>query len=141
MPRLNKRLLNKVIAHILEEPRRLEMNQVLCPARDLIREQENRPPCGTVGCIAGWTYVLSRKKPRLNIYPGTVWRIAQKELGLSTLEAERLFAEPRHAGNGYYEAFWPIKLARRYLAAKTQRKRAEITVERIRLFAETNKQE
>ena len=55
--KMNTRLLRKVQKHILEEPRRLNMDIIL-DDRVSARDPKN-PPCGTVGCIAGWAIVLA----------------------------------------------------------------------------------
>jgi len=74
---MNKELLLRVKAHILEEPRRLNMSNWIQDARvgSLVHDayESNRvgqfakhalteneaPPCGTVACLAGWACVLS----------------------------------------------------------------------------------
>ena len=57
---INVELLEKVKAKIREEPRRMDMadwGRVIDPRR--IEGDDNLPPCGTVGCIAGWAEILS----------------------------------------------------------------------------------
>lgn len=70
------RKLRTVIAHALEEPKRLNMKKWLAQKAydDFQWNQmfgrygylgpEKAPSCGTVGCIAGWTIVLFGKRKR-----------------------------------------------------------------------------
>lgn len=50
-------LLQRVKQHVLEEPRRLNMGTWGRKASH--RLGDDAPPCGTVGCIAGWCVFLS----------------------------------------------------------------------------------
>lgn len=139
---MNKQLLRRVRDHILAEPTRLDMNVML---KAVDTKQNGAPPCGTVGCIAGWTVVLEAGVKKL---PGTaqeyfdldVWGDAQEFLGLSNDEAGRLFQEPYvarySAASG--RPHWPLDFAAQYVAAKTPQKRAKITAARIDRFIETN---
>jgi hypothetical protein len=58
---MNVKLLRKIQKHILEEPRRLDMDVVLVKDIDPASWRD-APPCGTVGCIAGWACALSGKR-------------------------------------------------------------------------------
>lgn len=60
---LNVELLLKIKAHILEEPKRLAMQDWLVtglkPGSEYHGDIEDTvPDCGTVGCIAGWAVML-----------------------------------------------------------------------------------
>jgi len=60
--KLNVTLLRKVMKHILEEPRRLRQSEWLAKKGDAYYKhvpRKERPPCGTVACIAGWAVELS----------------------------------------------------------------------------------
>jgi hypothetical protein len=59
-------LLQRVKAHILEEPRRVYMDDW----RKLGQAAKNLtdPPCGTVACIAGWVVELAHPNPRMVRY-------------------------------------------------------------------------
>ncbi len=61
MSKLNVELLRRVQTAILEEPRKLNMNVWMekVPGR-----HPNPPPCGTVGCIAGWAVALGAPEKR-----------------------------------------------------------------------------
>lgn len=52
---MNVELLERVKAHILEDPRRLDMELWI---QDKMYGPDS-PPCGTVGCIAGWAVELT----------------------------------------------------------------------------------
>lgn len=81
---MNIELLNKIIEHIEEEPRRFNMETWYTDASDIVKGTadiydisegemlfgededgyENVPPCGAVGCLAGTACILSgRVKP------------------------------------------------------------------------------
>jgi len=68
---LNIKLFNKVIEHILEEPKRLRQNCWIEKKRlnkrnfDMVvglGSGAKEPPCGTVACVAGWASQLSSKR-------------------------------------------------------------------------------
>lgn len=130
MKKLNVKLLRKVQKHILAEPRRLNMNVVVG------KVDTSESPCGTVGCIAGWTCILSGV-PEAD----TDLRKAQSLLGLTREQRDRLFAEPRYGLEDYdgtsYEAVWPKSFARRYENARTQKTMAKIAAGRIDHFIAT----
>ena len=88
-------LLERVKAHILEEPRRLDMDifvrtagvREICPTAYW-------PKCGTVGCIAGWAVMLVKGREetiRLDLIGGRVGGVAQELLGISGAEHMELF--------------------------------------------------
>lgn len=126
--KINITLLRKVKKHILEEPRRLDMNVVL----NGDQSGPDAPPCGTIGCIGGWTNFLSGK-------PEDSLSDAAIRLGLDSDEQGRLFEEPAYTVSQPTEerAGWPEKFMRRYLKAKTPQTRAKVTAERIDHFIKT----
>lgn len=97
---MNRELLLKVKAVILEEPSRLDMYRWLehhPPGRKLwdtaysgtVDAQLTVPSCGTVGCIAGWVIVLAGKENEsLGV---SLSGVAAEALGLSQLQADSLF--------------------------------------------------
>lgn len=144
--KINIRLLRQVAKQISEEPRRLDMN-VLTDLR--APEDAGNPPCGTVGCIAGWSCVLSGSRPKPLLAPTLFWGKGRRLLGLTEVQGERLFNVPADA---IYEQervlygvtdkrephrYWPIKFAKRYAKAKTPRGRMLATVARIEHFIAT----
>ena len=88
-------LLERVKAHILEEPRRLDMDIfVRSAATEEICPTAYWPECGTTGCIAGWTVMLVKGREetiQLDLTGGRVGRAAQKLLGISDVERAELF--------------------------------------------------
>lgn len=64
---MNVELLQKVKAHILEEPNRFVMGEWISKRHPgaVIRDESAdnahivTPSCGTIGCIAGWTVLLA----------------------------------------------------------------------------------
>lgn len=53
---LNVELLEQVKAHILAEPRRINMDDWQTELDEV--DKHLRPACGTIACIAGWACVL-----------------------------------------------------------------------------------
>lgn len=123
---MNTRLLRKVAEHIAEEPRRLNMHLIS------IRKDPssyNAPPCGTVGCIAGWACMLSGIP-----LDQASWRKGEELLGLTDLQSMRLFDFPTEDG---CSDGWPRKFGKRYVEAKTPKGRASATLARIEHFIKT----
>lgn len=128
---MNVGLLRKIQKHIIQEPRRLDMNVI----RHFVdpKGKEN-PPCGTVGCIAGWANVLSGNYEKFDYYIGL--SEAASTLGLDLGQRERLFTEPILYNDRDIDG-WPEKYAVRYLKAKTANERARATSDRIEHFIKT----
>ena len=94
-PKLNVRLLNKVLRHIKAEPKRFNMatfGQVVDP------NEPWAPACGTQACIGGWAYLLTLSpkswKRMLNKAEQGDFDIqerATKVLGLTVEEGKCLF--------------------------------------------------
>jgi hypothetical protein len=59
--KLNKPLIRRVIRKIKSEPRAFDMSVVLSSAAECDLYGESCPPCNTVGCVAGWAYMLTHK--------------------------------------------------------------------------------
>lgn len=121
---MNTRLLRRVQKWIAKEPRSYDQDATL--------DRSDESPCGTVGCIAGWTCALSGKTPQAR--KRFSYNRARVQLGLTTEQASRLFS--------YIWAFsdgggWPNKFNKAYLDAKTPRARARVAVARIEHFIKT----
>lgn len=138
---MNTKLLLKVKQHILDEPRRLWMGQWQVRAvpgkriegfwdtefsfRTVTLDEKTAPPCGTAGCIAGWTDMLSfRTRPR----GVSAESRAIKKLAITELQAAQLF----------YVDSWPRKFREEYSAAKTAKRRARIVGQVIDDFIATD---
>jgi hypothetical protein len=133
---MNVRLLRRVAKHISEEPRRLDMG-VLTDIRTKYEYGDDAPPCGTVGCIAGWACLLTGSKPQHAWQGGfNYWDKGAKLLGLSPIQAKRLFSRPDEHPEFPHEE-WPVRFARRHERAKTHRGRAKATVDHIEHFIKT----
>ena len=94
------------------------------------------PPCGTVGCIAGWTDIaISGGYDAGEFYPdypqgwGTIQRRASSALNLTYDEKERLF----------YVQNWCEPFKSRYLNAKRQSTLGKVIVDRIDYFLKHRK--
>jgi hypothetical protein len=174
---MNKELLMKVAKHVLAEPNRLDMNHLLI--KDLIPgghymyaddddSDHDVPPCGIVGCIAGWSVVISSGD---DVIKRSIeyWGAGTKALELTPVQADRLFREPKRAGRAYWfgpadeegshgsddpddydedgnvrpwkSTGWPTQFSTRYTAAKSARERAIATAERIIHFIKTDGEE
>lgn len=57
-PKTAYELLERVIEHIREEPKRYYQNRWLMRRQDIIAEGMEAPPCGTIACRAGWIVLL-----------------------------------------------------------------------------------
>lgn len=157
-PKHNFRLLRRVIKHIKEEPKRLNMDIL---SHHVEAFDPDFPPCGTQGCIAGWACMLTGTKPRM--YDNFMWGKGRKLLGLTSEEAKRLFNVPAEAvsihetevddPDCYYnweseedkeaeaKLYWPYKFAKRYENATTARGKVNATVARIEHFIKTKGKE
>ncbi len=98
-------LLNAIARIALEEPQRLAMGFVCHRGAGLKAKAEERPgtkipPCGTAGCIAGWTLVLTGQTKEDERNGGSYYD-ATDVLGLTDYQAEQLFylSELVHAAN------------------------------------------
>lgn len=113
-------LLNWICQTIIEEPARYDQQNTLLLAfsgRDGHKAHHHYtitrplPQCGTVGCVAGWTVAATQVRfPRKDTwrkgyqpsYNGGVLRTAQRVLGLTYQQADRLFSECAVPGGGTY---------------------------------------
>ena len=133
---INVRLLRRVKARILAEPKQFVMDgwvteyvdDQLFPDDDLPRKQI--PNCGTAACIAGWTVALSDGVKPCDIDRNDdISTRARKLIGTET--ATRLFFTP----------CWPEKFADRWVGAKTFKGRARVAADRIEHFIKTKGKE
>lgn len=144
MGAINKKLLRKVMAHIKAEPRRLDMAFLLEQTdKEYAAEDKSLPPCGTVGCIAGWACILDLKRFNAEDIAFNGWERGKKRLNLNEDQAHRLFSSPGdwEYSNGNEGRKWPEAFANRYNKAKTARGRMNATVARIEHFLKTNGKE
>lgn len=128
---MNVELLEKVKQHILEEPRRLNMQYVLIAS--------STAPCGTVGCVAGWAMFLTGAMDKYGyLIPSECHRdnydIAMEKLGLNKQQTGKLFDFSKW-NIGYH---WPANFENAYNNAETPEERARVTVARIDHFIATN---
>lgn len=159
---MNIDLLHLIQWYIAIEPRRLDMN-ILATRNPQRWTPEERPPCGTAGCICGWAAILTKfnlidpididietQNELLNIYilgdtagmkDALGWDDGRHALWLDPLQAERLFREPsevtRSRRMNEDMMGWPLQFAQRYMDATTAYQRAWVTIERIDHFIAT----
>lgn len=122
---MNTRLLRRVAKHIAAEPKRLAMHLI---ATTVDSDAHNAPPCRTVGCIAGWSCLLSGET-----VDKSSWSKGRNLLGLDEDASYRLFDYPANLPTDG----WPKKFVKRFMNARTPRGRATVTVARIEHFIKT----
>lgn len=84
---MNTTLLTQIRDHILEEPKRVTMEDWLQRIpKEWVTDRD--PACGTIGCIAGWAVVLGLPRRK---YVYNVSTTARGVLELSVEEARWLF--------------------------------------------------
>lgn len=146
------KLVKKVQKHILEEPKRLNMHDWVNRLEDVLegdptwdqRQMAKFPVCGTTGCIAGWTVLLSRPVvkdekghlvvDRTILYESEAAALLQIKDGYSAENActDTLF----YAGN------WPEPYRSQYYGDGLRigsPEAAKITVDRLEHFLTTGK--
>lgn len=162
-------LLEKVIPHILEEPRRLGMeywsadkfnnpsvfedsilrnqrgDDVLVNDADLAAIlKDAEPPCGTVACIAGWTKLL---------HGGRANGLSAAQFATKVFGGKKALADMEPWSDGPYRALfltshWPQQFRDKYNAIRENpeltprqkaRRLAQITVARIKYALRTGK--
>jgi hypothetical protein len=138
------KLLRKIEAHMLEEPKRVDMCDWARPS--------NKPSCGTTACIAGWAILMSVPKKKLlalsKANPGAsewdyaklaetkdIENAARNKLKLTKQQANRLFIP--YQGYPVIHGSWPELLWDKYMDAATPRRKAKVVVDRIERFIET----
>lgn len=130
-PKLNVRLLRKIQKHILEEPRRLKMDNAVVLKKgsersfmsDFRTTQQLFPACGTAACIAGWAVILSGRMTAEKVDcsdPYSIRREADDVLG-ACLPIGDWMSNPL-----FFSGSWPEPFSSDYRAADTPRKRAKI---------------
>ena len=125
---MNIELLRKVQAHIMEEPARLLMSRWSQRVTGKTHvgglwegfKELPVPSCGTVCCIAGWTCVISQRKPSEEK--------AIELLELDMDQGDRLFLVGQ----------WPEAFAIAYFDADTPEQRAQVACGRIDRFIKTD---
>lgn len=129
---MNTRLLRRVAKHIAEEPRRLNMGFLYRPATHF--DNDLRPPCGTVGCIAGWALIIGLKATKFDdCFPV----VSGKTVDVT--DARKLLKVDND--NLFFLHYWPVQFKAAYSAAHTPAERANATVARIEWFIKTKGRE
>lgn len=136
----NVPLLRQIMRLWKAQPKRLRMDEFL---RLDVSKEWDAPPCGTVGCIAGWAAVL---KEKMNLGKGATLATAalaarnthcnssmdypgQKALNLTDKQTDRLF----------FLGEWPRKYRKAYDDANTAKDRVRATCARINHFIRTGR--
>jgi hypothetical protein len=100
LPKLNEKLIAKVLKHITEEPKRYDQNIVAIQKGTAAVEyntlkNSHFPSCGTKACFGGWAVLLSapnwKKLFREDGREGFSLGVARELLGLTDMEGDFLF--------------------------------------------------
>lgn len=143
--KINVELLKKVKKHILEEPRRLLMDDLVVRKmddEDFVADDGKMvkfASCGTAACIAEWSVLLTD-----GLWPeGDLWRRAAKLLGIPK---DQICSNGFYDDNGEYISIpvlaeklfyvdeWPVAYRIPYKKARSQKQRAKIAAKRIEAF-------
>lgn len=135
---MNTELWHKVKQHILEEPNRLSMhmevmtNKVHGEIYDVLDGYNFsiddsiplKPPCGTAGCIAGWTVILGHPGEDIdNVRRMEIREEAARLLGIADDDMRNI----------YYTTKWDDDLREAFMTTDIQ-KRAEVAAEMMDRF-------
>lgn len=132
------KILRAVKRLILAEPKRLHMADW-----GQRRSGPGAPACGTVGCIAGWTVLVSSglaSKWALKLLDNSAFNGLMAAAGI---KAASILGYPTFDYTGgrlyklFYPSSWPEPFRIDYHAAKTQTSRAKIVGKRIDHFIKT----
>ena len=126
---LNIEMLQRIKKLILEEPRRLEMDSwgYIVPKEQAVLD-EKLPPCGTVGCIAGWANILDEIDR--GIAPDHICINHQRH-------AARILGLDDSGDNVFCQDKWPEPFATKYALVRTKEGKAKVTAEYIDHLCET----
>lgn len=121
---LNVELLQRIKAHILEEPKRYF--QQIYGSR--VAPENGGPACGTVACLAGWAVILSGEElfqdyDGVSLVRGDVERRAYQLTGIP---------ENGAVGSPFATAaFWPAPFARQWYTAPSTEAKARVAADYI----------
>ena len=88
LPKLNERLIGKVLAHIKAFPETYNQNEVAISCK-----VDAATPCGAIGCFGGWAVLLGVPKEQRSELACTVQLDTAKDLvGFTENEADYVFA-------------------------------------------------
>lgn len=122
-------VLGEVMRLIEEEPRRYNQQDVLFYLpKDESERLPSDPPCGTIGCVAGWVHTLTSSR-RL-AYPSLVLQRAARVLGLNHHLQAELFGGSAVGGTPQTKAH--AKNGVRHIAAFRERYKELLLAQRIR---------
>jgi hypothetical protein len=139
------RLLRKVAAHILAEPKRLVMEDWI--RRDF-SDGSSKPPCGTAACIAGWALELTRKPGQRRPRPDHHSALGSELLGMMDPETYEKATDysyefddlkARTSERLFITDSWPEPYRTKYDAADNQAIKAKVVAQRIEHFIKTGK--
>lgn len=127
---LNVELLQKVKAHILAEPRRLDMSIGASKASQVV-EKAGFPPCGTVACIAGWSAIFCGAITQEKLNEQAEYGMGEISWGTLEAEAVKALGLTGQSNRLFYWKYWPEEFKKRYAVAVTREQVAKVTADRI----------
>lgn len=139
---MNVELLERIVAHVVENPARLVMGDFFVRKEPGSRIQDNNfifsmPACGTVGCLAGWAnHFTQGQEVELpeGIHRLDQWARAGVVLDLTNAQCRKLFLTDS----------WPTPFAQEWEEASLDfikealTRRAQVFKARVEKFIETN---
>ena len=149
------KLLRQIQNHILANPKELNMNVVAQNIEGAAIAKEFTPgaPCGTACCFDGLAQMFSgRIKPGLDYAGNNIhfviydpdFKVGAEILGLTSIQAERLFEPPRDTVDDEDAIGWPWEYAEAYVLAEERGdyvRAAQVAFDRIEHFIRTNGEE
>lgn len=144
-----RKLWRLVKEHILEEPRRLDMNvPIFMQSKEKASRDSTLPPCGTTGCLAGIAVLIdaatNHRRLHLvketNFYNGSVYKVidwdvcrqrAIELLGLTENNAEKVFQVYSNYSLRPNPPCWRPDFRKRFQKAKTPKGRARVLADLI----------
>lgn len=130
-------LLRRVCKRVLEEPRRVDMSSWVSK-----NHFDGGPPCGTVGCIAGWAIMDRWSKKKLTKL--TDGDVLEMQVGAARNFAKLIGVDPWSPlfKSLVYVESWPEPFRSRYVRAEAKnspRLRALATVARVKHYIKTGR--
>lgn len=126
MSGLNTNMLERIISVLETDPRCLYMHGwVYRLPHEANVTRRPIPTCGTIGCIAGWAWLLNAPEgiPSENPGGGVVSRGALEILGITKEQGDKLF----------FIMNWPLEYSERYDQADSDpEKETRVTIDLLR---------
>jgi hypothetical protein len=129
---LNRKLFLRIKKHILEEPKRFNMDIYIYKTTNTL--SQDNPPCGTVACIAGWSNILGDNIDVKTLsFPYFIdQEVETKRLGLKLDED--------FSSSVFFVKQWPTQWKTKYDGAISIQEKAEVAADFIDYILEHEKE-